>query len=98
MGMSKFNLYRNVRTPKGWRYCKVVYSVTVHDAVLIEAPVGQIDADAEAAKRCWAQASEIVLGGSALDADSKVVRYPDVCHDEDGEEMWNRLLGVLAGP
>ena len=69
---------------------------TVHDAVLIEAPVGQIDADAEAARRCWAQASEIVLGGFALDADSKVVRYPDVYHDEDGEEMWNRLLGVLA--
>jgi hypothetical protein len=26
MGMSKFNLYRYVQTPKGWRYCKVVYS------------------------------------------------------------------------
>ena len=51
--------------------------------VLIEARVG-------------AQASEIVLGGFALDADSKVVRYPHVYHDEDGEEMWNRLLGVLA--
>ncbi len=65
--------------------------------VLIEARVGQIDADAEAVRRCWAQASEIVLGGFALDAGSKVVRYPHVYHDEDGEEMWNRLLGVLAG-
>ena len=26
MGMARFNLYRYVRTPKGWRYCKVVYS------------------------------------------------------------------------
>jgi DNA polymerase I-like protein with 3'-5' exonuclease and polymerase domains len=69
---------------------------TVHDAVLIEAPIGQIDTDVEAAKRCWAKASEIVLGGFALDADAKIVRYPEVYHDEDGEEMWNRLLGVLA--
>jgi hypothetical protein len=69
---------------------------TVHDAVLIEAPIGQIDADVEVAKRCWARASDIVLSGFALDADSKIVRYPDVYHDEDGEGMWNRLLGVLA--
>jgi hypothetical protein len=69
---------------------------TVHDAVLIEAPIGQIDADAETAKRCWARASEIVLGGFALDADAKVVRYPDVYHDEDGEEMWNRLQEALV--
>ena len=26
MGMSKFSLYRYVRSPKGWRYYKVVYS------------------------------------------------------------------------
>jgi len=69
---------------------------TVHDAVLIEAPIGQIDAGVEVAKRCWARASEIVLDGFALDADAKIFRYPDVYHDEDGEEMWNRLLGVLA--
>ena len=68
---------------------------TVHDAVLIEAPIEQIDGDVEVAKQCWTRASEIVLGGFALDADAKVVRYPDVYHDEDGEEMWNRIGGVL---
>jgi hypothetical protein len=67
---------------------------TVHDAVLIAAPTERIEADAETAKRCWARASEIVLGGFALDADSKIVRYPDVHHD-DGEEMWTRLLRTL---
>jgi hypothetical protein len=69
---------------------------TVHDAVLIEAPIEQIDADVEVAKRCWARASEIVLDGFALDADAKVVRYPDAYYDEDGEEMWNRLQEVLV--
>ena len=49
---------------------------TVHDAVLIEASIEQIDADVEVAKRCWARASDIVLGGFALDADSKIVRLP----------------------
>jgi hypothetical protein len=69
---------------------------TVHDAVLIEAPAGQIDADVEVAQRCWARASEIVLGGFTLDADSKVVKYPEVYHDEDGEPMWERIQSALA--
>ena len=69
---------------------------TVHDAVLIEAPLEQINAHVEVAKRCWARASDIVLGGFALDADAKIVRYPDVYQDDDGEEMWARLQGVLA--
>jgi hypothetical protein len=60
---------------------------TVHDAVLIEAPVERISIDVEVAKSCWRRASEIVLGGFGLDADSKIVCYPGVYHDEDGEEM-----------
>jgi DNA polymerase family A len=68
---------------------------TVHDAVLIEAPLDKIDADVEVAQECWRRASEIVLGGFSLDADSKVVRYPDVYHDEDGEGMWNRIQQTL---
>ena len=68
---------------------------TVHDAVLIEAPIDRINLDVEAAKSCWRRASEIVLDGFGLDADSKTVCYPDVYHDGDGEEMWTRLLNIL---
>jgi hypothetical protein len=68
---------------------------TVHDAVLIEAPVERINADVEIAISCWRRASEIVLDGFGLDADSKIVCYPDVYHDGDGEEMWTRLLNIL---
>jgi hypothetical protein len=68
---------------------------TVHDAVLIETPIRQIEADVEIAKQCWKRASEIVLGGFALDSDCKIVRYPDVYQDDDGEEMWARLLQTL---
>jgi DNA polymerase-1 len=68
---------------------------TVHDAVLIEAPIERINTDVEVARSCWRRASEIVLGDFGLDADSKIVCYPDVYHDEDGEEMWTRLLNIL---
>jgi DNA polymerase I len=68
---------------------------TVHDAVLIEAQVEQIEADVEVAKQCWKRASEIVLGGFALDADSKIVRYPGVYEDEDGKDMWEQLQRML---
>ena len=67
----------------------------MHDATLIETPIGQITVDVEIAKRCWKRASEIVLGGFALDSDCKIVRYPDIYHDDDGEEMWMRLLQTL---
>jgi hypothetical protein len=68
---------------------------TVHDAVLIEAPIDRINADVEIAKSCWRRASEIVLDGFGLDADSKIVCYPEVYHDDDGKEMWTRLLKIL---
>jgi DNA polymerase I len=68
---------------------------TVHDAVLIEAPIERINSDVEVAKSCWRRASEVVLGGFGLDADSKIVFFPDVYHDDDGEEMWSTLLKIL---
>jgi hypothetical protein len=68
---------------------------TVHDAVLIESQIDRINNAVEVAKSCWKRASEIVLDGFGLDADSKIVCYPDVYHDEDGSEMWNRLQTIL---
>jgi hypothetical protein len=35
------------------------------------------------------------LSPPKLDADAKIIRYPDVYHDEDGEQMWERLMGFL---
>ena len=69
---------------------------TVHDAVLIEAPIDRIEADAEVAKECWRHASEIVLDGFKLGADCKIFRYPECYHDDDGSTMWNRILNTLT--
>jgi DNA polymerase I len=68
---------------------------TVHDAVLIEASLEDIDQHVEIAKDCWRWASEKVLSKFRLDADAKIVRYPDRYKDEDGTSEWNQLIQFL---
>lgn len=68
--------------------------ITVHDAVLLEASLEDIDQHVEIAKNCWRWASERVLKFQ-LDADAKIVRYPDRYTDEDGTEAWNQLVQFL---
>jgi DNA polymerase-1 len=68
--------------------------ITVHDAVLLEASLQDIDQHVEIAKDCWRWASERVLK-FRLDADAKIVRYPDRYTDEDGTEAWDQLLEFL---
>jgi DNA polymerase I-like protein with 3'-5' exonuclease and polymerase domains len=68
--------------------------ITVHDAVLIESSLEEIDAHVEIAKECWRWASEKVLK-FRLDADAKVVRYPDRYTDEDGAEAWDQMIQFL---
>lgn len=68
--------------------------ITVHDAVLLEASLDEIDQHVEIAKNCWRWASERILK-FRLDADAKIVRYPDRYTDEDGTEAWNQLVQFL---
>jgi DNA polymerase I len=67
---------------------------TVHDAVLLEASLEEIDRHVEIAKKCWRWASEKILK-FRLDADAKIVRYPDRYTDEDGADAWNQLVQFL---
>jgi hypothetical protein len=49
----------------------------IHDALLFEAPIYQIDEQARAVAEIMAQASEIVLGpGKRCRSDNMIVRYP----------------------
>jgi hypothetical protein len=68
----------------------------IHDAVLIEAAIEDIERDCEIAKECWRAASEIVLGGFALESDCTITRFPDRYFEKDGEAMWNRLQAMIA--
>ena len=69
----------------------------IHDALLIEAPSDQIDAEVVRLKECMSEASEAVLGdGKVCRVDADIVRYPDRYMDEHGQEMWDQVMGLLA--
>ena len=68
----------------------------IHDALLIEAPSDQIDADVAKLKECMSQASEEVLGkGKICRVDADIVKYPDRYMDEQGQEMWDKIMSLL---
>jgi DNA polymerase-1 len=72
----------------------------VHDALLIEAPDGELDGAVVATRAAMAQASALVLDGPEIGTDAAVVRYPDRYTDPRGTVMWarvNELLQVRAG-
>ena len=67
----------------------------VHDAILIEAPIEQIDAAVERMGSYMKTASRIVLGGFELRTDAEIIRYPDRYSDPRGEVMWNTVMKQL---
>ena len=69
----------------------------IHDALLIEAPIDEIEAEVARLKACMPEASEAVLGdGKACRVDASIVRYPDRFMDEDGQELWDQIICLLA--
>ena len=67
----------------------------VHDAVLIEAPAGQIETVVAQARRLMAKAARTVLGGIACETDATIVRYPARYQDPRGAEMWTKVIALL---
>jgi hypothetical protein len=67
----------------------------VHDALLVEGPIGDIDAIVADTQHVMQEASEIVLPGFPLRTDAKVVRYPERYVDERGRRMWETVLALL---
>ena len=69
----------------------------VHDAVLIEAPVGQIDEDVARLQKLMASASSTVLGGALeLGSDAKIVHWPDRYSDGRGRVMWETVSRLVV--
>ena len=64
----------------------------IHDAVLVEAPVDEIDAVVERTRRHMAQASRDVLGGFEIGTDAKIVRYPDRYMERRGRRIWDAMM------
>ena len=71
-------------------------SAPIHDAVLIEAPIDDLDETVVQARACMSEASRTVLDGFELRSGATLIRYPDRFQDERGEEMWNRVQQILS--
>jgi DNA polymerase-1 len=67
----------------------------VHDAVLLQAPTKRIDADVALLQNIMRRAGRVVLDHE-IRTDAKVIRYPDRYSDQRGEQMWARVLELLA--
>ena len=69
---------------------------TIHDALLLEAPLDQLDEDVERLKAIMIEASQMVMKSLECRVDVEIVRYPDRYLSEGGGEMWGRVMGLLA--
>lgn len=68
----------------------------VHDAILIESPLIEIDNAIMITRQAMAAASADVLDGFELRTDVEVIKYPDRYEDPRGKEMWNKIKDILA--
>jgi hypothetical protein len=68
----------------------------IHDALLVTAPLAEIDEVTRQTQDLMATASRAVLGGFALRSEAKVFRYPDRYMDDRGERMWATVQELLA--
>jgi DNA polymerase I len=75
--------------------CGIEVCAPVHDAVLIAAPIDQIEEDVEAMQEAMAEASQVVLDGFELGTDAAITRYPDRYVDERGKVMWERVCNLV---
>lgn len=78
-------------TEDGVRVC-----APVHDALLIEAPLGTLDATVAHTQSVMRQASADILDGFELRSDIKVIHYPDRYMDKKGRAMWNTVMRLLG--
>lgn len=72
----------------------------VHDAVLIEAELRDIDEAVRHARDIMQEASRIVLDGFTIGTDAKIIAYPDRYMDDRGRRMWEAvrdIIGELVG-
>jgi DNA polymerase I-like protein with 3'-5' exonuclease and polymerase domains len=78
-------------TERGVKLC-----APVHDALLIEAPVVEIDEAVASTREAMAEASRIVLGGFQLRTDVMQVLHPDRYMDRRGQKMWDKVWNIIT--
>lgn len=78
-------------TERGVQVC-----APIHDALLVEADLTEIDEVVKLTRAAMGRASELVLGkGRVVRTDVDIVRFPDRYADESGIDLWNRVMRLL---
>jgi DNA polymerase I len=67
----------------------------VHDALLIMAPIGEIEAAVVTTRECMAEASHVVLNGFEVRTDARITRYPERFTDPRGTRMWRVVTQLI---
>lgn len=67
----------------------------VHDAMLVEGAIDEIDDVVQVTREAMNEASRVVLDGLEVGTDAMVVRHPERYTDPRGELMWSRVLELL---
>ncbi len=89
-GAEMLRLAACLGTENGIRIC-----APVHDALLIMAPLAQLESAIAAMRHYMEQASAIVLAGFKLRVEDKPVRYPEHYTDPRGAQMFSRVMSLL---
>jgi DNA polymerase I-like protein with 3'-5' exonuclease and polymerase domains len=77
-------------TERGVQVC-----APIHDAVLICAPLDNLETDVRRMRDAMQEASRIVLGGFELRTDVSLTRYPNRYSDSRGIVMWDRVMKLI---
>jgi DNA polymerase I len=77
-------------TEAGIRVC-----APVHDAILIEATIPDLEEATAATIRAMDRASEAVLAGLRLRTEAIVIHYPDRLLDARGRAMWSTVMRAI---
>jgi DNA polymerase-1 len=67
----------------------------VHDALLITAPISEIEEAVAVTREAMAEASRVVLDSFEVRTEAKVTRYPHRFVDKRGTQMWNVVTQLI---
>jgi hypothetical protein len=70
----------------------------IHDAILIEAPIDQIEEAVRITQEEMANASKEVLSGFEIRSDAKIIKYPDRYGTGTMSPIWEMISEILEDP
>ena len=66
----------------------------VHDAILIESELADIERDVQIAQSRMKEASRIILDGFELNSEAEIYRHPQRFLNESSEEFWHKVMSI----